>query len=111
MFIDVAPASRQDRGATHRVSEIVDQIVQAKFRTEEGAGINNLVLMGMGEPLDNYDNVLKAIAIITSGLRSSSTRRITLSTCGIAPGIERLKALAVNLAVSSTRPTTGGAAS
>ena len=87
-------------------SEIVDQIVQAKFRTEEGAGINNLVLMGMGEPLDNYDNVLKAIAIITSdyGL-SLSTRRITLSTCGIAPGIERLgRDSAVNLAVSLNAP-------
>ena len=89
-----------------RPSEIVDQIVQAKFRTEEGAGINNLVLMGMGEPLDNYDNVLKAIAIITSdyGL-SLSTRRITLSTCGIAPGIERLgRDSAVNLAVSLNAP-------
>jgi len=87
-------------------SEIVDQIVQAKFRTEEGAGINNLVLMGMGEPLDNYDNVLKAIAIITSdyGL-SLSTRKITLSTCGLAPGIERLgRDSAVNLAVSLNAP-------
>jgi len=89
-----------------RPSEIVDQIVQAKFRTEEGRGINNLVLMGMGEPLDNYDNVLKAIAIITSdyGL-SLSTRKITLSTCGVAPGIERLgRDSAVNLAVSLNAP-------
>jgi len=89
-----------------RPSEIVDQIVQAKFRTEEGAGINNLVLMGMGEPLDNYDNVLQAIAIITSdhGL-SLSTRKITLSTCGLAPGIERLgRDSAVNLAVSLNAP-------
>ncbi len=89
-----------------RPSEIVDQVVQAKFRTEEGRGINNLVLMGMGEPLDNYDSVLKAIAIITSdyGL-SLSTRKITLSTCGIAPGIERLgRESAVNLAVSLNAP-------
>jgi len=87
-------------------AEIVDQIVQAKFRTEEGPGINNIVLMGMGEPLDNYDNVLKAIAIITSdhGL-SLSTRRVTLSTCGLAPGIERLgRESAVNLAVSLNAP-------
>nr|MCU0531304.1 23S rRNA (adenine(2503)-C(2))-methyltransferase RlmN [Syntrophales bacterium] len=78
-----------------RPAEIVDQIVQAKFRTEEGPGINNLVL-------DNYDNVLKAIAIINSdyGL-SLSPRKITLSTCGLAPGIERLgRESAVNLAVS-----------
>ena len=68
--------------------------------------INNIVLMGMGEPLDNYDNVLKAIAIITSdhGL-SLSTRRVTLSTCGLAPGIERLgRESAVNLAVSLNAP-------
>ncbi len=87
-------------------AEIVDQIVQAKFRTEEGPGINNLVFMGMGEPLDNYDNVLKAIAIITSdyGL-SLSTRKITLSTCGLAPAIERLgRDSAVNLAVSLNAP-------
>jgi 23S rRNA (adenine2503-C2)-methyltransferase len=80
--------------------------VQAKFRTEEGPGINNLVLMGMGEPLDNYDNVLKAIAIINSdyGL-SLSTRKITLSTCGLVPGIERLgRDSAVNLAVSLNAP-------
>ena len=89
-----------------RPAEIVDQIVQAKFRTEEGPGINNLVLMGMGEPLDNYDNVLKAIAIINSdyGL-SLSPRKITLSTCGLAPGIERLgRESAVNLAVSLNAP-------
>jgi 23S rRNA (adenine2503-C2)-methyltransferase len=89
-----------------RASEIVDQIVQARFRTGEGPGINNLVLMGMGEPLDNYDNVLKAIAIINSdyGL-ALSARKITLSTCGLAPGIERLgRDSAVNLAVSLNAP-------
>jgi len=89
-----------------RPAEIVDQIVQAKFRTEEGPGINNLVLMGMGEPLDNYDNVLKAIAIINSNHGISlSPRKITLSTCGLAPGIERLgRESAVNLAVSLNAP-------
>jgi len=89
-----------------RPAEIVDQIVQAKFRTGEGPGINNLVLMGMGEPLDNYDNVLKAISIINSdyGL-ALSARKITLSTCGLAPGIERLgRDSAVNLAVSLNAP-------
>ncbi len=88
-------------------SEIVDQLVQAKFKTGEGPEINNLVLMGMGEPLDNYENVLKAISIITSdyGL-AITTRKITLSTCGLAPGIERLgkEDLAVNLAVSLNAP-------
>jgi 23S rRNA (adenine2503-C2)-methyltransferase len=87
-------------------AEIVDQIVQAKFHTEEGPGINNLVLMGMGEPLDNYDNVLKAIAIINADYGIAlSARKITLSTCGLAPAIERLgQDSAVNLAVSLNAP-------
>ena len=60
----------------------------------------------LGEPLDNYDNVLKAIAIINSdhGI-ALSARKITLSTCGLAPAIERLgKDSAVNLAVSLNAP-------
>ncbi|PMP93525.1 MAG: 23S rRNA (adenine(2503)-C(2))-methyltransferase RlmN [Desulfurella sp.] len=63
----------------------------------------NIVFMGMGEPLDNYDNTIKAILILNSefGL-SISRRRITLSTCGVIPKIEMLKKdLAyINLAIS-----------
>lgn len=87
-------------------SEIVDQTVQAKWKTNEGPSINNIVLMGMGEPLANYDNTLKAINILSSdyGL-AFSTRKITLSTCGIVPMIERLgRDSAVNLAVSLNAP-------
>ena len=63
----------------------------------------NIVLMGMGEPLHNYDSTMKALRILHSehGL-SISPRRVTLSTVGIVPGLERLarEALMPNLAVS-----------
>jgi 23S rRNA (adenine2503-C2)-methyltransferase len=63
----------------------------------------NIVLMGMGEPLHNYDNTMKALRILHSehGL-SISPRRITLSTVGIVPGLERLaqEEMMPNLAVS-----------
>jgi 23S rRNA (adenine2503-C2)-methyltransferase len=63
----------------------------------------NIVLMGMGEPLHNYDNTMKALRILNSehGLALPS-RRITLSTVGIVPGLERLmtESLMPNLAIS-----------
>ena len=63
----------------------------------------NIVLMGMGEPLHNYDNTMKALRILHSehGL-SISPRRVTLSTVGIVPGLERLaqEPMMPNLAVS-----------
>jgi len=78
--------------------EIVAQVLVARDRLEEwpdgtGAGerrITNVVLMGMGEPLYNFDNVKTAIDIIADneGL-SVSKRRITLSTAGVVPMIER----------------------
>ncbi|MCF8076573.1 MAG: 23S rRNA (adenine(2503)-C(2))-methyltransferase RlmN, partial [Desulfotignum sp.] len=65
--------------------------------------LSNVVFMGMGEPLANYDQVIQAIAVITDtdfGLKFSP-RRVTVSTCGLVPGILALgKACAVNLAVS-----------
>lgn len=65
--------------------------------------LTHLVFMGTGEPLDNYDNCLKAIRIINSPLAMNiGARRITISTCGIIPGIERLstEGLQVELSVS-----------
>jgi 23S rRNA (adenine2503-C2)-methyltransferase len=63
----------------------------------------NIVLMGMGEPLHNYDNTMKALRMLHSehGL-AVSPRRVTLSTVGIVPGLERLarEPLMPNLAVS-----------
>jgi 23S rRNA (adenine2503-C2)-methyltransferase len=63
----------------------------------------NIVLMGMGEPLHNYDSTLKALRILhTEAGLAVSPRRITLSTVGIVPGLERLsgETLMPNLAVS-----------
>ena len=63
----------------------------------------NIVIMGMGEPLNNYENVMAALKLMTCGEGMSvSPRRITLSTAGIVPGIERLAREPVqpNLAIS-----------
>jgi 23S rRNA (adenine2503-C2)-methyltransferase len=81
----------------YQVRYIYNQIKKETHRTP------NIVFMGMGEPLDNYENIIRAILIINNehGL-SISRRRITLSTCGIVPKIEELKKdLAyINLAIS-----------
>ena len=88
--------------------EIVAQVLIARDHYGEwpsppgGRMISNIVMMGMGEPLFNYDNVAKALTIVmdNEGL-SISRRRITLSTSGVVPMIPRVGAeLGVNLAVS-----------
>ncbi|MBN1550353.1 23S rRNA (adenine(2503)-C(2))-methyltransferase RlmN [bacterium] len=82
------------------VSEIISQVLHSHSDVNRRC---NLVFMGMGEPLLNSENVFRSIDIMTGkwGLGWSS-RRITLSTCGIVPEIERLveKGLDVNLAIS-----------
>ena len=88
--------------------EIVGQIMLARDALGEwpsptdGRLISNIVLMGMGEPLYNFDNVAKALAIVMDGEGISiSKRRITLSTAGVVPMIARCGAeLGVNLAIS-----------
>jgi len=88
-----------------RSDEIVDQVLEVSrlLRTEGLQGITNIVLMGMGEPLANFEEVAKALRTITSdkGL-GISPRRVTVSTSGLVPEIEKLGAagLRVNLAVS-----------
>ena len=87
-------------------AEIVGQLIALKHETPEGAAINNIVMMGMGEPLANYENTIKAIQILTCdfGL-GMSNRRITVSTCGLAPQIVQLgKDICINLAVSLNAP-------
>ena len=91
-------------------AEIVGQFMAARDsygewptpKGEEGRLLSNIVVMGMGEPLYNYENVAKALTIIMDhegiGL---SRRRITLSTSGVVPMMDRCGAeLGVNLAVS-----------
>jgi 23S rRNA (adenine2503-C2)-methyltransferase len=83
-------------------SEIVGQLITLRQEMPEGPDINNIVMMGMGEPLANYDNVLKAIKNFTCDFGMGfSNRKITVSTCGLAPQIIRLgKDICINLAVS-----------
>ena len=69
--------------------------------------ISHVVLMGIGEPFDNYDNVMKFIKIINSGKGIDiGARHITVSTCGIVPKIEEFmnEGLQVNLAISLHAP-------
>jgi len=71
-------------------------------QSTEGRDLTNIVMMGMGEPLYNYDNVAQALKICmdADGL-AISKRRITLSTSGVVPQIRQCGAeLGVNLAVS-----------
>ncbi len=71
--------------------EISAQFLFAQKYLKTGETVRNIVLMGMGEPLLNYDATLKAMRIITSELGAGlSARRITLSTAGIVPKIQQL---------------------
>jgi len=82
--------------------EIIEQLCHLKNNSPDKR-ITHVVFMGTGEPLDNYDNVLKAIRIINSedGFQIGA-RRITISTSGIPPAIERLSGedLQIELSVS-----------
>jgi len=70
-------------------SEILSEFIT--IRKNVSSPITNVVFMGIGEPLDNYDNVMRAIRIMNSGsgIRLGA-RKMTISTAGFAPGIERL---------------------
>ncbi len=72
-------------------SEILNQILAVKETLPEKASITNIVLMGMGEPLANYENTLKALALMVHpDAFKFSSRRITLSTVGLLPRLEQL---------------------
>ena len=79
--------------------EIVDQLLKTKRIS--GKKITNVVFMGMGEPMMNYDNVMKAVGIIASGV-GIATKRITISTAGWADRIRQMgdERRRVKLAVS-----------
>jgi len=96
--------------------EILEQVLHFARQTEDqgpgtreqGAGINNVVLMGMGEPLLNYEATWQAIETLNdAGGFGLGARHITLSTVGVVPGIRRLsrEKLQVGLAVSLHAPT------
>jgi 23S rRNA (adenine2503-C2)-methyltransferase len=84
------------------VGEIVEQVVRAARRARaDGHRLANVVFMGMGEPLANYDRVWASVERLHGDL-GLSARHLTVSTVGLVPGIRRLaeEALPVNLAVS-----------
>ena len=83
-------------------AEIVDQVVHVKRSMKDPDRLTNIVLMGMGEPLANYDAVLRALDnLIAEDGMNFFHRTVTLSTCGLVPQIQKLgQETKVNLAVS-----------
>jgi len=89
-------------------SEILDQVLEAGRTLAESQRITHVVLMGMGEPLANYTQTVRALDVMsdTSWGLGISPRRITLSTVGLIPQVQRLmEETRVNLAVSLHAPT------
>jgi len=84
-------------------SEILNQILAVRETLGDKASITNIVLMGMGEPLVNYKNTLKAIELMTHpDAFKFSSRRVTLSTAGLIPELEQLskEKISFRLAIS-----------
>ncbi len=82
-------------------AEIVDQVVHVRNLT--GQTVNNIVVMGMGEPLANYDNLLAALRILNASWGMAiGARKITVSTVGLVPAIRRLadEPMQLRLAIS-----------
>ncbi len=86
--------------------EMLDQVLFTQV--ESGLPISHIVLMGIGEPLDNFDNVMQFLELVNSAEGMNiSMRHISLSTCGIVPQIDALaqKKLQLTLSVSLHAPT------
>ena len=87
-------------------SEMLDQVLFTQL--DSGLPVSNIVLMGIGEPLDNYDTVLRFLALVNSpeGM-NIGMRHISLSTCGVVDKIDRLaeENLQLTLSVSLHAPT------
>ncbi len=86
-------------------AELLDQVVFTQ--KDAGVPISNIVLMGIGEPLDNYDHVMRFLSLVNhpDGM-NIGMRHISLSTCGLVPGIDRLadEGLQITLSVSLHAP-------
>ena len=86
-------------------SEMLDEVLFSQ--TDSGERISNIFIMGIGEPLDNYDNVIKFLRLVNhpDGM-NIGMRHISLSTCGIIDGMDRLaqEDLQITLAVSLHAP-------
>jgi len=85
--------------------EIVDQVLS--IQRETGSRVSKIVFMGIGEPLENYDNVIKAIKLLNNPLGLNiGLRNISISTCGLIPEIKKLASenLPLTLSVSLHAP-------
>lgn len=80
-------------------AEMLDQVLFTQL--DSGLEISNIVLMGIGEPMDNLDTVLRFLELVNhpDGM-NIGMRRISLSTCGVIPGIQRLGELGLQLTLS-----------
>lgn len=87
-------------------NEMLDQVLFTQV--ESGLPVSHIVLMGIGEPLDNFENVMRFLELVNSpeGM-NISMRHISLSTCGLVPGIDKLaeEKLQLTLSVSLHAPT------
>ncbi len=85
--------------------EMLDQVLFTQI--DSGLPVNHIVLMGIGEPLDNFDNVMRFLELVNSGDGMNiSMRHISLSTCGLVPKIDELakRKLQISLAISLHGP-------
>lgn len=82
-----------------RASEMLDEVLRTGI--EADAGISNIVLMGIGEPLDNFDNVIRFLRLVNAPEGANiGMRHISLSTCGLVEGIDKLAELNLQLTLS-----------
>lgn len=79
-------------------SEMLLQIYESE--RDSGRAVNSVVLMGIGEPLDNFDNVVRFLRILNSDGGGMSLRHLSLSTCGVVDGIYRLAKLRLGVTLS-----------
>jgi len=80
-------------------SEMLSQIYETQ--RESGAVVNSVVLMGIGEPLDNFDNTIDFLKLLSFETgKNMSLRRVSLSTCGLVPEIYKLAELRLGLTLS-----------
>ena len=87
-------------------SEIIEQVIHVKRSMDEPERLTNIVFMGMGEPLANYDAVAKTISNLTGddGMNFSH-RKVTVSTCGLVPQMKKMgREIKANLAISLNAP-------
>ena len=96
-------------GGLVRKLEPFEMLNQVLFtQVDSGLTISHIVLMGIGEPLDNFENVMRFMELVNSADGMNiSMRHISLSTCGLVPGIDKLaeKKLQLTLSVSLHAPT------